>query len=47
MTKRIFIVHGWGGFPEEGWFPWLKKDLEQKEFEVHVTQMPKADKPRM
>ena len=20
MKKRVFIVHGWGGHPEEGWF---------------------------
>ena len=45
--KRVYIVHGWGGYPEEGWFPWLKKELEAKGFEVHVPQMPNADKPRM
>ena len=24
MTKRAFIIHGWDGYPDEGWFPWLK-----------------------
>lgn len=24
--KRVFITHGWDGYPEEGWFPWLKKE---------------------
>jgi len=28
--KRVFIIHGWGGNPEEGWLPWLKKELEAK-----------------
>jgi predicted alpha/beta hydrolase family esterase len=28
MTERVFIIHGWEGYPEEGWFPWLKKELE-------------------
>lgn len=28
MNKRIFIIHGWDGFPEEGWFPWLNKAME-------------------
>lgn len=45
--KRVFIVHGWDGNPEEGWFPWLKKELEAKGFAVHVPQLPKADNPRM
>ena len=26
--RRVFIIHGWGGYPEEGWFPWLKKELK-------------------
>ena len=34
MNKRVFIAHGWDGYPEEGWFPWLKKELETKGFEV-------------
>lgn len=45
--KRVFIVHGWGGNPEEGWFPWLKRELEAKGYEVHVPQLPEADKPRI
>lgn len=47
FMNRVFIVHGWGGHPQEGWFPWLKKELEEKGFEVFVPQMPNADKPRM
>lgn len=45
--KRVFIVHGWDGYPEEGWFPWLKNELEAKGFEVFVPQLPEADKPRI
>lgn len=40
MKKRVFIVHGWGGYPEEGWFPWLKEELEARGFEVQVPAMP-------
>lgn len=47
MQKRVFIVHGWDGYPEEGWFPWLKKELEQKGFEVIVPQLPQANEPRI
>lgn len=45
--KRVFIIHGWGGFPEEGWFPWLKKELENNGFEVQVPIMPNTDEPKI
>lgn len=47
MSKRVIIVHGWDGYPEEGWFPWLKKELEAKGFEVIVPQLPDAAIPRI
>ncbi len=47
MKKRVFIIHGWEGYPEEGWFPWLKKQLEQKDFEVFVPAMPNTDEPKI
>lgn len=45
--KRVFIVHGWSGYPEECWFPWLKGELEKRGFQVIVLQMPDADAPAM
>lgn len=45
--KRVFIIHGWMGYPEEAWLPWLKGELEQKGIEVHVPQMPNADEPNI
>ena len=47
MTKRVFIVHGWDGYPEEAWFPWVKKKLEEEGFFVVVPQMPNAGAPEM
>lgn len=47
MNKRVFIAHGWDGYPEEGLFPWLKKELEAKGFEVFVPQLPEAGRPRI
>lgn len=47
MKKRVFIVHGWDGYPEEGWFPWLKKELELRGFDVTVPQLPDAGSPRI
>lgn len=45
MQKRVFIIHGWDGHPEEGWFPWLKQELEQKKFSVVMPAMPDAAEP--
>ena len=47
MYKRVYIIHGWEGYPEENWFPWLKHELEARDFEVHVPQMPEAESPRI
>ena len=47
MKKRIYIAHGWDGYPEEGWFPWLKKELEAKGCSVYVPQLPEAESPRI
>ncbi|MEK9146618.1 MAG: alpha/beta hydrolase [Patescibacteria group bacterium] len=43
--KRVFIVHGWEGSPEEGWFPWLKRELESYGFAVTVPAMPDPANP--
>ena len=47
MAKRVFIIHGWDGYPEEGWFPWLKKELEQKGFQVYIPAMPEPAEPKI
>lgn len=45
--KRVFIIHGWDGYPEEGIFPWLKKELEQRGFAVFNPAMPEPLKPQI
>lgn len=47
MKKRVFIVHGWGGNPDEGWFPWLKKELETRGFSVVIPILPDSNNPRI
>jgi predicted alpha/beta hydrolase family esterase len=47
MKKRVFIIHGWGASPQDDWFPWLKKELDQKGFEVFVPEMPNTEKPKI
>ena len=47
MQKRIFVVHGWGGSPDNCWFPWLKKELENRNFIVQIPAMPHSEKPNI
>lgn len=47
MDKRVFIVHGWEGYPEEGWFPYLKREFEARDFKVYIPQLPDAETPRI
>jgi len=43
----IFIFHGIGGSPNENWFPWLKKELNEQGHRVIVPAFPRADKPQL
>ncbi len=43
--KRVFIVHGWDGSPDELLHKWLKAELEKNGFRVVVPQMPNSKKP--
>jgi len=45
--KRVFIIHGWEGHPDEAWFPWLKTQLEKRGFEVYVPSMPNTEEPKI
>jgi hypothetical protein len=45
--KKVFIIHGWDGRPDEGCFPWLKEQLEKEGFEVHTPAMPKPLRPQI
>jgi len=45
MRKKVILVHGWEGNPENCWFPWLKKNLEERNFDVVVPAMPNSEEP--
>lgn len=47
MTKRVFIIHCWGGKPDSRWYPWLKRELEEKGFTGDIPDMPDRDHPKM
>jgi len=45
--KRAIILHGWYGYSDEGWRPWLKTELEKLGYQMMIPQMPDTEKPNM
>jgi uncharacterized protein len=45
--KKAFIVHRWDGKPDSDWYPWLKKELEKKGYEVEIPEMPNTESPKI
>jgi uncharacterized protein len=37
---NVFIIHGSNGYPEENWFPWLKREIEQMDIDCTVPAFP-------
>lgn len=46
-ARRVFLIHGWEGTPDNHWFPWLLWELKSRGFEVYALTMPHADAPRV
>ncbi|MDO8574826.1 MAG: alpha/beta hydrolase [bacterium] len=45
--KNAIILHGTGTRPNEFWFPYLKKELEVRGYNVWLPQLPNAEKPNI
>ena len=45
--KRVFIIHGYTGYPDTNWFPWLKKELEKLNISVFIPLMPNTENPKL
>lgn len=45
--KRVFIIHGYTGYPDKNWFPWLKDELEKITIDVVAPSMPNTLMPRL
>lgn len=37
---NVLLVHGYLGFPENNWFPWLRSELELRGYTVIVPALP-------
>ncbi len=45
--KRVFIVHGWDGSPDEPWLKWLRCELVRRGIFVVSGQMPQVATPHI
>jgi len=45
LMTRVFIIHGWCGYPEEGWQAWLRNELQGSGFDVQNPAMPNTERP--
>ncbi len=44
---KAIIIHGWGGGPYTNWLPWLKSELENRNWQVLVPAMPDTEHPKI
>ncbi len=45
--KRVYIIHGYTGYPDKNWFPWLKSELEKLGVSTEVPAMPNTNEPKL
>jgi predicted alpha/beta hydrolase family esterase len=45
--KNAIILHGIGDTPQSYWFPFIKKELEKKQYTVWIPQLPQANNPQI
>ena len=45
--KKIYIVHCWDGTKDDGWYPWLDKELSSRGNLVYRFNMPNTANPKI
>lgn len=43
--KKAVLLHGTDGSPDDHWFPWLKKELEERGYSVFAPTLPENHTP--
>jgi hypothetical protein len=43
--KRAVLLHGTDGNPQDQWFPWLRKQLEQSSYSIYAPSLPENHTP--
>jgi len=43
--RKVVLIHGWHGDPDDGWKAWLKEDLKRRKIEVIAPHMPGGEDP--
>lgn len=41
--KKAIILEGWFNTAKDNWYPWLKKELETRGYEVWIPELPTID----
>jgi len=45
--KKVYLIHAWDSNSKECWYPWLKEQLEKKDFVVTIPDMPNTSHPKI
>ena len=45
--NKIYVVHCWDGNKNDGWYPWLDKELSDSENAVYRFNMPNTANPKI
>ena len=45
--KQVLILHAWFATPKDHWYPWLKTELEKKDYQVFIPELKDKDKPTL
>ena len=45
--NKIYIVHCWDGTKDDGWYPWLDKELSIRNNLVYRFNMPNTNNPKI
>jgi len=40
MQRKAIILHAWDSNPQDHWYPWLKKELEKRGYQVFLPNLP-------